>query len=49
MYRRGIEANPLIAPLHYSLAVALQQQGKMEEAQKEMALAAKIDSKFAKQ
>jgi predicted CXXCH cytochrome family protein len=48
MYRRGIEANPLAASLHYSLGVALEQQGKTEEAQREIALAAKIDPKYAK-
>jgi tetratricopeptide (TPR) repeat protein len=47
MYRRGIEANPLAASLHYSLGAALQQQGKAGEAQKEMMLAVKIDPKFA--
>lgn len=48
MYRRGIEANPLVASLHYSLAVALDQQGKTQEAQREMTLAVTIDPKLAK-
>jgi predicted CXXCH cytochrome family protein len=48
-YRKGINANPLIAPLHYSLAVALRQQGNAAEAQSEFALAAKIDPKVGRQ
>jgi tetratricopeptide (TPR) repeat protein len=48
MYRRGIAANPLVASLHYSLAAALEQQGKTEEAQRESALAAKIDPNLGK-
>lgn len=48
MYRRGIEANPLVASLHYSLAVALEQQGKREEAKREITLAGKIDPKLVK-
>ena len=48
-YRKGIHANPLIAALHYSLAVALQQQGNNGEAQREFALAAKIDPKVGGQ
>jgi tetratricopeptide (TPR) repeat protein len=48
-YRRGIHANPLIASLHYSLGVALQQSGKNEEAQREFALASKIDPNVGRQ
>jgi predicted CXXCH cytochrome family protein len=48
MYRRGIAANPRVASLHYSLAAALEQQGKTEEAQRESALAAKIDPNLGK-
>ena len=44
-YRKGINANPLIASLHYSLAVALRQQGNAAESEREFALAAKIDPK----
>jgi predicted CXXCH cytochrome family protein len=48
-YRKGIHANPLIASLHYSLGVALQQSGKNEEAQREFALASKIDPNVGRQ
>lgn len=48
-YRKGIHANPLIASLHYSLAVALQQQGNNAEADREFALATKIDPKVGSQ
>lgn len=44
-YRKGINANPLIASLHYSLAVALRQEGNTGESEGEFALAAKIDPK----
>jgi tetratricopeptide (TPR) repeat protein len=47
LYRKAIDINPLNAPLHYSLSVALDQIGKKQEAEAEMALAAKIDPKFA--
>jgi superkiller protein 3 len=43
IYREGIKVNPLFASLHYSLAVALEQQKKTAEAEAEMALAKKID------
>ena len=42
VYRRGIDVNPLVAGLHYSLSIALDQEGK-QEAETEMALARKID------
>ena len=43
IYREGIDVNPLLAPLHYSLGLALEQQHKSTEAEAELALAAKID------
>ena len=43
MYRQGIGVNPLVAGLHYSLGIALDQAGKKQEAEAEMALARKID------
>ena len=43
VYREGLKVNPLFASLHYSLAVALEQQKKTDEAEAEMALAKKID------
>ncbi len=46
-YRQGINVNPLIASLHYSLSLALEHQNKAQEAQAEMALALKIDPKVA--
>jgi predicted CXXCH cytochrome family protein len=48
VYRDGIRVNPLIASLHYSLGVALGQQGKSVEAQQEIALASKIDPNVGK-
>jgi protein O-mannosyl-transferase len=48
-YKQGIRANPLIASLHYSLAVTLQHQGETAEAEKEFALAKKIDPAVGKQ
>lgn len=45
VYREGIEVNPLFASLHYSLGLALEQQGKTAEAAAETALAKKIDPK----
>jgi predicted CXXCH cytochrome family protein len=47
MYRRGIQVNPLVASLHYSLGLALEKQNKMAEAKTEMDLATKIDPKVA--
>jgi predicted CXXCH cytochrome family protein len=47
LYRQGIGINPLNAPLHYSLSVALDRINKKEEAEAEMTLAAKIDPKYA--
>ncbi|MGH9695406.1 MAG: tetratricopeptide repeat protein [Bryobacteraceae bacterium] len=43
VYRRGIEVNPLVAGLHYSLSITLEQEGEKQEAEKEMTLARKID------
>ena len=48
IYRQGIDINPLLASLHYSLGLALEQQNKPAEAQAEMALAAKIDPNVGK-
>lgn len=45
LYRQGIGINPLNASLHYSLGVALDRIGKKDEAEAEMALAAKIAPK----
>jgi tetratricopeptide (TPR) repeat protein len=47
VYRDGINVNPLVASLHYSLSLALDHQNKPEEARTEMALAQKIDPKVA--
>ena len=47
VYRRGIDINPLVASLHYSLGLALERENKVQEAQTEMAVAAKIDPKIA--
>jgi tetratricopeptide (TPR) repeat protein len=47
MYRQGIQVNPLVASLHYSLGLALAKQNKMAEAKTEMDLARKIDPKIA--
>jgi len=46
LYRKAIEINPLSASLHYSLSVALDQMNHKEEAEAELALAAKIDPKY---
>ncbi len=46
MYRKGIAINPLSAPLHYSLGMALDRVDKKAEAATEIALAGKIDAKF---
>ena len=48
IYREGIDVNPLYASLHYSLGLALEQEKKTEEAEVEMALAAKIDPNVGK-
>jgi predicted CXXCH cytochrome family protein len=45
VFRQGIDVNPLIASLHYNLGLALEHEKKTDEAQAEMALAAKIDPK----
>jgi tetratricopeptide (TPR) repeat protein len=47
LYRKAIEINPLSASLHYSLSVALDHMDRKQEAEAEMTLAAKIDSKYA--
>jgi len=47
VYRKGIDINPLVASLHYSLSLALEHENKTQEAQAEMAMAAKIDPKIA--
>ena len=47
LYRKGLNVNPLNASLHYSLSVALDRQGKRQEAEAEMTLAAKIDPNYA--
>jgi tetratricopeptide (TPR) repeat protein len=47
LYRQGINVNPLNASLHYSLSLALDRDGKTQEADAEMTLAGKIDSKYA--
>jgi len=43
VYRDGININPLIASLHYSLGVALEQDNQPEAAKNEFELARKID------
>ena len=43
VYREGINVNPLLASLHYSLGLALEKENKTAEAEAEMALARKID------
>jgi predicted CXXCH cytochrome family protein len=43
VYREGINVNPLLASLHYSLGLALEQEKKTAEADAEMLLARKID------
>jgi predicted CXXCH cytochrome family protein len=45
LYRKAVMINPLSAPLHYSLSVALERVNKKEEAEAERALAAKIEAK----
>lgn len=47
-YQKGINVNPLIASLHYSLSLALDRQNKTEEARQELILARKIDPKIGK-
>jgi predicted CXXCH cytochrome family protein len=48
LYRQGINVNPLNASLHYSLSIALEHQNNAEEANKELALALKIDPNVGK-
>jgi predicted CXXCH cytochrome family protein len=43
VYREGLKVNPLLASLHYSLALALEQEKQTAEAEAEFALARKID------
>lgn len=47
VYREGLDVNPVAAALHYSLSLALDKTDKKQEAASELALAAKIDSKYA--
>jgi predicted CXXCH cytochrome family protein len=47
LYRKAININPLNASLHYSLSVALDRVDKKPEAEAELALAARIDPKYA--
>lgn len=46
LYRKAIMINPLSAALHYSLSIALNKIDRKQEADAEMALAAKIDPKY---
>lgn len=46
-YRKGIEVNPLVASLHYSLSLALEKEAKAAEAKAELALAMKINPNVA--
>jgi len=48
IYRQGLDVNPLLASLHYSLGLALEQEKKTTEADAEIALATKIDPDVAK-
>jgi predicted CXXCH cytochrome family protein len=48
IYRKGVEVNPLIASLHYSLSLALTRKNKSQEAQQELTLAQKIDPTIGK-
>jgi predicted CXXCH cytochrome family protein len=48
VYRKGINVNPLIASLHYSLSIALEHQNNPQEAKDELALALKIDPNVGK-
>ncbi len=48
IYREGINVNPLVASLHYSLGLALERERKMADAEAEMTLAAKIDPNVGK-
>ena len=47
LYRKAVGINPLNAALHYSLSVALDAINEKQEAEAEMNLAARIDSKYA--
>lgn len=48
IYRQGINVNPLIASLHYSLSLALDRQNKTQEARQELTLARKVDPMIGK-
>jgi predicted CXXCH cytochrome family protein len=48
IYREGINVNPLVASLHYSLSIALEHQNNTQQAKNEMALALKIDPDVGK-
>jgi len=43
VYRAGLQVSPLLASLHYSLGLALEQQHQTAESEAEIALAKKID------
>ena len=43
IYRQGINVNPLIASLHYSLSLTLRAENKVAEADRELAIARDID------
>ncbi len=47
LYKQALVINPLSASLHYSLSIALDQVNRKDEAAAELALAAKIDPKYA--
>ena len=47
-YREGIQINPLLASLHYSLGLALQQEKNTSEAEAEITLAKTIDPNVGK-
>jgi tetratricopeptide (TPR) repeat protein len=47
LYKKGIDINPLNAALHYSMSLALDKLDRKQEAEAELALAAKIDTKYA--
>jgi len=48
VYQKGLEINPLLASLHYSLGLALEQVKKTADAEAEMALAKTIDPNVGK-
>ena len=48
VYRKGIDVNPLVASLHYSLSIALEHKNNTQEAKDELALSLKIDPNVEK-